>query len=121
VIITLRIPTSCNPNGSHGNRYAKSRERKAERQAAHIEARGALGRGPAPKWASGTLRVTWFARHPTHLPDEDNVRSRLKPFQDGLVDAGWFSTDKKITMDYVALIGSPRVMIEAVGPHGETE
>ena len=92
-IILPLPPKACHPN-ARPHRMAKAAAIKKARWDAGMAARAALGRKDPPRWAAATCQATFYvAQH----GDEDGRTASMKPYYDGLQDAGIVANDRGLT------------------------
>jgi hypothetical protein len=101
VVIELPLPHNIlHPNGGSRHHHAKvARLVKDARGNANLCALSALGRRAAPAWESARLDAAWYfdvKRLRKH--DDDNLTAWLKPYRDGLADAGLVPNDSRFVM-----------------------
>lgn len=121
LILELPLPhKSLSPN-ARTHWAGKARATKAARNTARLICLEAMGHSPAPRWPAGTFVVRWYSKTAMR-PDEDNAKASLKAYKDGIVDAGYLSTDKDLRC--IGFVfgkdkARPRVELEVCGAeHG---
>ena len=94
----LPIPDSVLSPNARPHWSVKSKAVKAARKLAFIEARRVLsdlGIEP-PRWVKAKERTVLFLTAKMNQPDPDNFMAMLKPYRDGLADAGIVANDKNL-------------------------
>lgn len=97
VVITLPIPDpKLSPNGRAHWRQ-KSRLVQAHRAEGKLRTWKAMGLAPFGEWERASILVRWFGRHHNCLRlDQTNIIGSLKPYEDGIVDAGLLKNDRGV-------------------------
>lgn len=101
ITITLPLPDKIlHPNGGSRHHPMKvARLVKNARGNAQLCTLSALGRKDAPAWQSARMSAEWYfdvSRLRKH--DDDNLTGWLKPYRDGIADAGVVVNDSRLTM-----------------------
>lgn len=101
--LTFQLPmpdSRLSPN-SRNHWAVKSKVVKASRLAAAEEARRVLSDNQMepPRWEKASMGVVLFLGPRNKQPDPDNLIASLKPYIDGLADAGIVANDKNLWPD----------------------
>ena len=91
ITITISIPHRALSPNARTHWRAKAVKVKAARRAASVLCVATVGHGHM-LWTNAISTVVWYAKTATH-PDPDNALAMLKPYFDGLADAGVLGHD----------------------------
>ena len=94
ITITIPIPhRSLSPN-ARTHWATKAKKVKAARTGATFLAKNQVIY-KNQRWTNAISTVVWYAKTATH-PDPDNALAMLKPYFDGLADAGVLANDRNL-------------------------
>lgn len=101
--LTFQLPSPpliLRPNG-RAVEFLKRKARREARLAAAEEARRVLSDNQMepPRWGKASMGVVLFLGPRNKQPDPDNLIASLKPYIDGLADAGIVANDKNLWPD----------------------
>jgi Holliday junction resolvase RusA-like endonuclease len=120
ITITIPIPhRSLSPNARTHWR-AKAVKVKAARRAASVLCVATVGHGHM-LLTNAISTVVWYAKTATH-PDPDNALAMLKPYFDGMADAGVLANDRNLAHNPIRFEkdkANPRVQITITRLGGE--
>jgi hypothetical protein len=117
ITLQLPIPEKALWPNDRINAFVKRQAIRRARHAAVYEAMRCLtdlGMTRGPKWERAKYYVTLY-KTTTRFPDEDNLIAALKPYLDGIQDAGIVRNDKGLRIagtGYVVVPSMPRVEID---------
>jgi Holliday junction resolvase RusA-like endonuclease len=120
ITITIPIPhRSLSPN-ARTHWATKAKKVKAARRCARWYAQidSELG---VTNWTNAISTVVWYAKTATH-PDPDNALAMLKPYFDGLADAGVLANDRNLAHNPIRFDkdkANPRVELTITRVGGE--
>ncbi len=114
-------PKELSPNG-RVCWQAKARAVRHARQAADIVARIGIGRRVRPQWKLAWVQATFYFRR-RGIRDGDNLNAMLKPYLDGLADAGVVGNDNAFVL-WPSLVeldaDHPRMVLAVLPAAGDT-
>jgi Holliday junction resolvase RusA-like endonuclease len=120
ITITIPIPhRSLSPN-ARTHWATKAAKVKAARRFACIQGI-AVTVEAEPNWPNAISTVVWYAKTATH-PDPDNALAMLKPYFDGMADAGVLANDRNLAHNPIRFEkdrANPRVQITITRVGGE--
>jgi crossover junction endodeoxyribonuclease RusA len=120
ITITIPIPHRALSPNARTHWATKAAKVKAARNVAYWFA--AVDSSCQPKrWPNAISTVVWYAKTATH-PDPDNALAMLKPYFDGMADAGVLANDRNLAHNPIRFEkdkANPRVQITITRVGGE--
>ena len=95
ITITIPIPHKALSPNARVHHMAKATKVRAARRTAHTLCIATVGHG-AMLWTDAISTVVWYTKTATH-PDPDNALAMLKPYFDGMADAGVLANDRNLS------------------------
>jgi len=120
ITITIPIPHRALSPNARTHWATKAKKVKAARRAASVLCVATVGHGHM-LWPNAISTVVWYAKTATH-PDPDNALAMLKPYFDGMADAGVLANDRNLAHNPIRFEkdkANPRVEITITRVGGE--
>ncbi len=121
ITITIGIPHRSLSANARTHWATKAKKVKAARGVAYWYAVEDSSRCQRQRWTNAISTVVWYAKTATH-PDPDNALAMLKPYFDGLADAGVLANDRNLAHNPIRFEkdrANPRVQITITRVGGE--
>jgi Holliday junction resolvase RusA-like endonuclease len=120
ITITIPIPHRALSPNARTHWATKAKKVKAARGVAWWYAKVDADWTPT-HWPNAISTVVWYAKTATH-PDPDNALAMLKPYFDGMADAGVLANDRNLAHNPIRFEkdrANPRVQITITRVGGE--